>query len=147
MTQRTSRSPTSAPLGSCYGTKMKTEYDGFPVKSGASGPGWELEDCIACHRSEPDTFEIPKPEERDLVAEGQLLRLHFVITEPPQTPDPPRAERMWVEVCDVLDTGAIRGHLTNEPAYIASLSPGDVIEFEWKHVAQVYVTQDDPRHP
>lgn len=128
---------------------MKTEYEGYPVKPGFAGPDWELEDCVACHSSSPDTFEIPSPEEESLVAVGHLLRLHFVITgeEPLRDPDCPRAERMWVEVCDVLESGIIRGHLTNEPVCIPSLCPGDVIEFEWRHVAQVYVTKDNPMHP
>lgn len=43
---------------------------------------------------------------------------------------------MWVEVC-AIESFTFLGHLTNEPQFIDALSPGDVIEFEWKHVAQL----------
>ena len=51
-------------------------------------------------------------------------------------PENPRAKRMWVEVC-AIESCTFLGHLTNEPRFIDALSPGDVIEFEWKHVAQL----------
>jgi hypothetical protein len=124
-------------------------YDGFPVRTGFSGLGWELEDCVAAARERPETFEVPSANEASLVKLGDLLRLHFLLTDPETTSDPesPRAERMWVEVCTLLDRGIFRGHLTNMPLFIPSLEPGDVIEFTWNHVAQVYVRTGDPRHP
>ena len=121
--------------------------DGFPVKSGFSGPDWALENCAAIAAMHPTTFEVPPPDEAAWVQAGDLIRLHFLITEPEVTSDPqnPRAERMWVEVCDLPGNGLIRGHLTNIPGFITSLEPGDVIEFAWEHVAQVYVKAGDPR--
>jgi len=123
-------------------------FDGFPVKRGFAGPDWALEDCAAVALRYPETFEVPASAEASLVRIGHLLRLHFLLTDPEAVSDPesPGAERMWVEVCSLADDGVFRGHLTNRPIYIASLEPGDVIEFMWKHVAQVYVTTDDPRH-
>ena len=122
-------------------------FDGFPVKRGFAGPDWELEDCTVAASRHPDTFEIPEASEAALVRIGDLLRLHFTLTDPSSVAkqDFPRAERMWVEVCSVATDGVFRGHLTNQPAYIGSLAPGDVIEFTWAHVAQVYVRKDDPR--
>ena len=123
-------------------------FNGFPVKSGFSGPGWELEDCVAVAAAHPATFEVPSPDEAALAQAGDLLRLHFLITDPEVTSDPqnPRAERMWVEVCDLPGNGLFRGHLTNMPGFISSLEPGDVIEFKWRHVAQVYIGAGDPRY-
>lgn len=124
-------------------------FDGFPVRSGFSGPDWRLENCAAMAAANPATFAVPSPDEARLVKRGDLLRLHFLITDPGVAADPqsPRAERMWVEVCDLPGNGLFRGHLTNLPGFIASLEPGDVIEFAWEHVAQVHVRVDDPRHP
>ena len=123
-------------------------FDGFPVKIGFSGPDWELENCATLARLHPGTFEVPAPEEAALVALGDLLRLHFLVTDPEINPDAnaPRAERMWVEVCAPMTNGLLRGHLTNQPKFISTLDPGDVIEFRWDHVAQVYVKTSDPRH-
>jgi hypothetical protein len=124
-------------------------FDGYPLKRGFSGPDWRLEDCVAIALANPDTFEVLATTEAELTQLGDLLRLHFLITDPALVQDPagPRAERMWVEVCDLPGNGLFRGHLTNTSALIASLEPGDVIEFAWQHVAQVYVKAGDPRHP
>jgi hypothetical protein len=123
-------------------------FDGFTVKSGFVGPDWILENCTAAALLHPETFEVPSAAEASLVRIGDLLRLHFLITDPATASDPdtPRAERMWVEVCSLATEHVFRGHLTNQPVHISSLEPGDVIEFMWEHVAQVYVTTDDPRH-
>ena len=128
------------------GVHMET-FDGFPLKRGFAGPGWVLEDCTAAALRSPETFKIPDVAEAALVRIGDLLRLHFMLTDPSSVanPDVPRAERMWVEVCSLSPDKMFRGHLTNKPVYIDSLAPGDVIEFAWQHVAQVYVRKDDPR--
>lgn len=120
-------------------------FDGFPFKSGFSGSGWKLENCVAVAAKHPTTFKVPSPDEAMLVQLGDLLRLHFLITDPELRSDPqnPRAERMWVEVCDLPGNGLFRGHLTNMPGFITSLEAGDVIEFMWEHVAQVYVEADN----
>jgi uncharacterized protein YegJ (DUF2314 family) len=117
-------------------------FDGYPVRKGFAGPDWRLEDCAVRSKESPDTFEAPSEDEQSLVKVGSLLRLHFMITDPELMADSqnPRAERMWVEVCDAIREGVFRGHLTNEPAFIQSLNQGDVIEFKWAHVAQVLVT-------
>ena len=114
-------------------------YDGYPVRQGHSGPGWELEDCRAVAKVHAATFEVPSLTELSRMKIGDVVRLHFVITAPGVMADPrnPRAERMWVEVCKLHEDGRIWGHLTNEPAFIDSLDPGDVIEFECRHVAQM----------
>ena len=125
-------------------TVKETHFNGFPIKPGFKGQDWELEDCKKAHQKSPQTFEIPSDEEEQLVKVGQLLRLHFLTGS--LTNDIPRAERMWVEVCQLLEDGLYRGHLTNQPKFIDSLNPGDVIEFRWKHVAQIYITKEDPRH-
>lgn len=100
-------------------------------------------------QANPGTFKIPGPEEAALAKLGDLVRLHFLVTDDGTAEEEtcPRAERMWVEICELRQGGLFRGHLTNEPAVIRSLQPGDVIEFEWRHVAQVYIPLSDPRHP
>ena len=115
------------------------EFDGYPVRRGFKGEGWALEDVIAVSKQNPRTFKVPHPRNAKLVRVGALLRLHFVITDSSVTEEgeSPRAERMWVEVCSVSEDGSFLGHLTNEPAFINSLEPGDVLHFEWQHVAQI----------
>jgi hypothetical protein len=122
-------------------------FDGFPVKRGFAGPDWELDNCTVAASRYPDKFKIPDAAEAALVRMGDMLRLHFTLTDPSSlaNPDMPGAERMWVEVCSLAIDGVLRGHLTNQPAFIESLALGDVIEFTWEHVAQVYVRLDDPR--
>lgn len=106
---------------------------------------WTLENVEATSAEYPDTFFIPAQEERRHLAVGRLVRLHFVLADPPD--DGPRAERMWVEVHATTETGYL-GVLTNRPAYILDLSPGDVVEFGPQHVARTFITKDDPRwHP
>jgi len=115
------------------------EFDGYPVRSGLSGPGWELEDCEAVATRHVATFQIPSRVALSSMRVGDLARLHFVITATEVVADArnPRAERMWVEVCRLHDDGTVWGHLTNAPMFIDSLDPGDVIEFEHRHVAQL----------
>lgn len=123
------------------------EFDGYPIRAGFVGSDWTLEDCAATAAAHPRTFRVPAAAEAARVAIGDLLRLHFMITSPQVTADPrnPRAERMWVEVCRLAQDGVFWGHLTNEPAFIASLEPGDVIAFKWEHVAQVLVKDSGGR--
>jgi hypothetical protein len=123
-------------------------FDGFPIRSGFVGADWALENCAAAALQHPETFEVPSAAEASMVRIGDLLRLHFLLTDPATASDPetPRAERMWVEVCALATDGIFRGHLTNQPVHISSLEPGDVVEFLWEHVARVYVTKDDPRN-
>ena len=119
-------------------------FDGYPVKEGFKGDGWELENCKLTHEANPESFEIPSSDEASLVKIGDLLRLHFTLTGPFEK-GVPRAERMWVEVC-MIQEDCFYGHLTNEPIAIDSLTPGDVIQFNWNHVAQIYIRAGDPRH-
>lgn len=112
-------------------------FDDYPVRRGFSGDGWSLEDCEAAARQHPETFKRPTPKQIDAIAVGDLVRLHFVLQGPmAEDPDAPRAERMWLEVCKREDDRWL-GHLTNEPGYIDTLDPGDVIEFLPLHVAQL----------
>lgn len=115
------------------------EFDGYPVRRGFAGADWYLEDCEAVAKESPQTFKVPSNAARKKAKVGWLIRLHFIIANAEINADPlnPRAERMWVEICDMRDESAMLGHLTNEPVFISSLEPGDVIEFSWKHVAQV----------
>ena len=103
-----------------------------------------LDDVEAQAKANPDTFFIPVLEDRMGQKIEDLVRLHFVLTDP--GPDDPRAERMWVEIFEKQDGGKrYKGYLTNMPYAIQSLSPGDVIEFEPKHIAQVIYKKDHPK--
>ena len=106
---------------------------------------WYLNDVVAAARRKPDTFFIPCEAERRSCREGDLLQLHFVLSDPSE--NEPRAERMWVEVSERFEQGAsirYRGILTNEPVYIQSLKPGDLIEFQPTHIAQTTVSASHP---
>ncbi|MEM6503300.1 MAG: DUF2314 domain-containing protein [Cyanobacteria bacterium P01_C01_bin.89] len=126
----------------------------FPLKLGFEGIDWSLEDCHKAHQDHPETFEVPNVQEVEMCREGDLLRLHFLTwgygdqdVSDEEAASMPRAERMWVEVCQILSGRCFRGHLTNQPQCIKSLNPGDIIEFEARHVAQIYLRKGDPKHP
>ena len=70
---------------------------------------WVLEDVEAAREANPDRFFIPSLEERKSKAVGDLVRLHFILTE--QVENAPRAERMWVEITERTENGLIFFHL------------------------------------
>lgn len=58
--------------------------------------GWKLEDIESVNKENPNTFFIPSLKERSSQKKGDLVRIHFLLTNPKD--GEPRAERMWVEI-------------------------------------------------
>jgi hypothetical protein len=106
---------------------------------------WHLEDVVARARKNPDQFFVPSEDERSACAQGDLVRLHFVLRNP--SPEEPRAERMWVEVNERVLEGvslSYKGVLTNPPRYIKGLAIGDLIAFLPTHIAQTILPKSHP---
>ena len=95
---------------------------------------WALLDAEAQHLAFPDAFPIPSEQERHGLGTGDLVKLVFVLDEPPT--DGPNAERMWVEVLARRDDG-YEGRLTNQPTVIPGLSDGTRLAFDHRHVAGI----------
>jgi hypothetical protein len=105
---------------------------------------WTLEDIEEASRINPDTFFIPTESERNDRVVGDVVRLHFVLSNP--APGDPRAERMWVEIVDIdLPGSRYQGLLMNQPEYIKNLDAGDPVDFDPGHIARVLVKEGDPR--
>lgn len=104
---------------------------------------YSLENVAQTAEELPDSFFIPSLEERKTQQTGDMVRLHFVLTDP--GPDAPRAERMWVEISEKSEDGTnFKGYLTNQPAHIDSLSVGDIVAFQVEHIARVIVKKGSP---
>ncbi len=92
---------------------------------------WWLEDAEATARAHPYTFYKPAAERVAQLKPGNLAKVIFGF----DTDDPaaPRAERMWLIIESVQD-GRFVGKLDNDPIYIGDLNPGDLVEFEARHI-------------
>jgi uncharacterized protein YegJ (DUF2314 family) len=104
---------------------------------------FSLEDVEKSAKMNQKEFFIPSEEKRKGRKVGDLVRLHFLLNE--KGSDLPRAERMWVEIVEKDREGTkFKGILTNAPRYLKSISPGDTVNFEAKHIAQIIISKDDP---
>ena len=92
-----------------------------------------LLDAEERHRADPMTFSIPRSDIRRSLGLGSRVKLLFAVG----TDDPPSAERMWVEVTQVLGKRYV-GQLANEPVAIADLEFGDEVTFGPEHVAAIW---------
>nr|WP_300681103.1 DUF2185 domain-containing protein [Nocardioides sp.] len=93
-----------------------------------------LGDAELRHAEAPRSFFIPSEVERRSLHVGDLAKLMFEVVDPAD--DMPSAERMWVEVTEVVD-GAYVGHLANEPTVITTVAHGDLVRFGPEHIIQV----------
>lgn len=106
---------------------------------------WELEDVQKANEKNPEEFFIPSLKERSRQANGDIVRLHFLLQSPLE--NEPRAERMWVEIIKVskfLGITKYAGVLTNECCYINDLKIGDEINFSPKNIAQTFIKKGSP---
>ncbi len=103
---------------------------------------WELIDVEGEADTHPDSFFIPSLDERQGLRVGAVVQLHFRLNTPGE--EDPHAERMWLDVIEVLQ-GSYRGTLRNMPAAIRTLQPGDVVQFEARHVGATLIKRTDPR--
>jgi hypothetical protein len=105
---------------------------------------WELENVEVAQAENPDSFFIPSEVERNCQKAGDLVRLHFLLSN--RGPGLPRAERMWVEVTrPTADACHYEGVLTNQPGYLQGIKKGDTVQFGSQHIARIRVRRDDPR--
>ena len=109
--------------------------------------GWELESAQKRHAACPHKFHVPDDGELRNLESGDLVKLLFLFWEN----DDPRnnrvtAQRMWVRIASTSESG-LTGILESRPVRSSVLKPGDVIEFAPEHVASIFITRDDPRHP
>lgn len=93
---------------------------------------WSLLDGEARNAQSPDTFFIPERSRRERLQTGQIVKLCFL-------PDGDRSpERMWVIVKRALASDRYTGTLDNEPYGIDELSADQLVEFEARHVIDIY---------
>jgi hypothetical protein len=95
-----------------------------------------LLDCEQMHVNHPETFEIPGPEDIQAITVGSCVKVIFMIDEGYAEGVP---ERMWV-IVDAINGDEFVGRLNSEP-YAMPIRRGEVIEFNRKHICQVFSTR------
>lgn len=96
---------------------------------------WMLADAEELSAESPDSFSIPSKEDRENLAEGDYAKLIFRYTHLDKNKDSkePSGERMWVKISRKTADG-YEGLLDNDPQVVTSLSAGDQIMFDAKHI-------------
>jgi hypothetical protein len=105
-----------------------------------TGARWELLDAEAQAAAHPRSFFIPDAQRRGALQPDDLVKLVFLVVGGEADGD---GERMWVQVTDTAPGGYV-GQLENEPVVIDGLSLGARIEFEPRHVIDIWVDEEDP---
>ena len=100
---------------------------------------WSLDDGERLHREAPSTFWMPSAERRHALVEGDLVKLIFSMSvrDPATGRESLEVERMWV-IVKGRDANRYRGVLDNDPYCTRDLVNGAVVEFEPRHVIQIY---------
>lgn len=101
---------------------------------------WTLDDAEIIAKAAKYTFYKPSQSLINKLKVGHLVKLIFRFET--ETSNQPGAERMWVEIIEIGDE-KFTGTLANDPYYIKDLKYKDVLEFEAKHIIQVYELDDD----
>lgn len=95
---------------------------------------WKLANARKIADEFPYTFYKPSGEVVWRLRPGNVVKLIFQFDpENPDDPRAPRAERMWVEITEMLENG-FRGCLENEPTYIHDLKIHDSLTFQEQHI-------------
>lgn len=105
-------------------------------------PSWRLVDADAVARQHKYTFYKPSTDVLWKVKPGEVVKLIFEFES--DEPGAPRAERMWVKVTEVQPGLRFKGELDNDPRHIKDLVPGDLVQFEGRHV--INTEHDDPEN-
>jgi hypothetical protein len=100
---------------------------------------WSLDDAEIIAKEAKYTFYKPSKNLISKLQIGNLVKLIFRFET--DKPEMPGAERMWVIITDI-NNGKFTGKLDNDPYYIKDLKHKDVLEFEGKHIIQVYGIDD-----
>lgn len=98
---------------------------------------YKLIDCQSMHDLYPNTFEIPSKEDIQNLSTESIVKLVFDNMESGHLP-----ERMWALI-EIIDNGKFVGRLVNYPSDIMSLNYWSKIEFEAKHIASIYIRNED----
>ena len=96
---------------------------------------WHLENAFEIQKESPYTFYLPPQTSIDKLEKGDLVKLIFKFYS--DAPKAPNAERMWVIIKE-KNKGKFIGELNNQPFFINDIKVGDIIEFENKHIIQIY---------
>jgi hypothetical protein len=108
---------------------------------------WELGDGVARHLENPETFEVPSPEDIDLILPGDSVKLMFDLAGKRSFfKSGCQGERMWVKVTAV-DNGHFVGELDNYPVVWNRLYAGDEIKFESRHIIDLDYRDDEDEEP
>jgi hypothetical protein len=110
------------------------------VAEGAPDPTWTLLDAEEQAAAYPRSFFIPSRETRSSLGVDDLVKLVFEVVG---GEDAGAGERMWVRITDKAPGGYV-GALENEPIVVDGLWPGARVEFEPRHVIDVWHEEDDP---
>jgi len=100
---------------------------------------WSLDDGEELHREAPSTFWMPPVERRHALVHDDIVKLIFRMTvRDRETEDETvEVERMWV-IVQGRDGNGYRGVLDNDPYCTRDLVSGAIVEFEPRHVIQIY---------
>jgi Uncharacterized protein conserved in bacteria (DUF2314) len=94
---------------------------------------FNLEDGEVRNRENPDNFWIPTRARRDNLAEDELVKLIFNLSDGKQT----QVERMWV-IIKSRDGSRYNGILDNDPYCTDQIKAGLEVSFEPRHVIDIY---------
>jgi len=100
---------------------------------------WHLDDAQELSSLYPYTFHKPSQKVVSLLKPGNQAKLIFRFES--SDPEAPQAERMWVEITEVLGDHFV-GYLDNDPVHINDLKYKDEILFNEKHI--IATDLDDP---
>jgi hypothetical protein len=106
---------------------------------------WTLDDGEQLHREAPSTFWMPAAERRHALAHGDIVKLIFRMTVRDRVSgaESVEVERMWV-VVGGREGDRYRGALDNDPYCTRDLISGASVDFEPRHVIQIYDNATDP---
>lgn len=100
--------------------------------------GYYLENIHERNQLDPRHFLKPSSDEISNLKIGDWVRLFFVLDQ--ELENGCRAERMWVEITDI-QSGEFTGILTNQPAFITTISIAAQIHFSAEHIASILLPE------
>lgn len=109
---------------------MTNEYCEMPTPV-----DYHLDNAEQLHAANLFTFEIPHRIKRENLATGVLVKLVFLLDDPPA--GQPNGERMWVKVAAQQGRNYV-GELHNQPALVRGAKLGGFIEFGPEHVIDIH---------
>jgi hypothetical protein len=98
---------------------------------------WSLTSGVEQNRLYPETFWIPDESLKDEIVPGTRVKLMFEMNDG-------YGERMWVDVTSVKKN-RLAGTLSNTPALIPRLAPGDKIKFHRDDIIDIVPNEIEGR--